>query len=307
MLKVDLSHLGTIYAAGLGEVLFDVYPQGPKIGGAPSNFAFHAHQQGLESIVVSAVGSDELGRLARNLLAGNYLPALLPEVPYPTGAVNVSLDDNGVPTYTFLENTAYDHIPFSEDVLNVAKRTRVACFGTLAQRCEDESHRTVMAFLDAMPEEKIRVFDINLRQSYIGGELHRYYSKAVIEESLKRTEIFKCNEDELPVLCEKAGLKKCDPAEYFKYLNDHGIFGLVFTEGAHQSTVMLNDEVSILPTPKVDAVDTVGAGDSFTATLIAFLARGKDLGTAHLKACEVAAYVCTQKGAMPELLESLKA
>ncbi len=298
MLKLDLSHFGTIYAAGLGEVLFDVYPQGPKIGGAPANFAFHAHQQGLESIVVSAVGDDDLGRLARSLLAVNYLPALLPEVPYPTGAVNVSLDDNGVPAYAFLENTAYDHLPLNEAVLNVAGRTRIACFGTLAQRGE-ESRQTIMAFLDAMPEEKIRVFDINLRRSY--------YSKEIIAESLKRTDIFKCNEDELPILCKMAGLKKCDPTEYFKYLNDNGIFGLIFTEGAHQSTVMINHEVSVLPTPKVDAVDTVGAGDSFTATLIALLARGKDLGTAHFKACEVAAYVCTQKGAMPEILESLKA
>ncbi len=307
MLKVDLSHLGSIYAAGLGEVLFDVYPQGPKIGGAPANFAYHTHQQGVESIVVSAVGADGLGRLARDLLAVNYLPALLPEVPYPTGAVNVTLDDKGVPTYEFLENTAYDHIPLNEEVLQVAGRTRIACFGTLAQRGGGESHHTVMAFLDAMPDEKIRVFDINLRHSYFSNVLHNYYSKEIIEESLKRTEIIKCNEDELPVLCRMAGLKKCSVQEYFKYLNDQGIFCLVFTEGARQSTIMLNDEVSVLPTPKVDAIDTVGAGDSFTAALIAHLVRGKDLGFAHRKACEVSAYVCTQEGAMPKLLESLKA
>lgn len=297
---LDFSKFGgkRIKCAGLGEVLFDVYPDEAKIGGAPANFAFHCRQLGLDSVIISSVGNDELGFKARNILAAKFLPALLLPNSKNTGAVNVLLNAKGVPTYLFLEDTAFDNIPFDELLQDVAQKLQMCCFGTLAQRSK-MTHETVMKFLDTMDEDKrIRVFDVNLRRNY--------FSKEVIEESLKHTEIFKCNEDELPVLCEIACIKNASAAAYRDYLADRGIYGFIFTEGAKQSTVFINDETSIKKTPVIKAVDTVGAGDSFTASLVSLLMQGKNLNFAHEKAVEISAYVCTQQGAMPELTDQLK-
>ena len=158
MLNLDkFRQLNHITCVGLGEVLFDVYPQGPKLGGAPANFAFHCGQLGLKSMVISAVGQDDLGERARQELASKFLPALLPTVPYPTGAVNVTLSSDGVPAYIFLEDTAYDHIPFTPLLAELAPKINIACFGTLAQR-GSETHETVLKFLDAMsPAARLRV------------------------------------------------------------------------------------------------------------------------------------------------------
>lgn len=292
MLSFEKFKSKRIKCAGIGEVLFDVYPTGPKIGGAPANFAYHCRQNGLEAMAISSVGTDDLGFKARDLLAARFLPALLLENSKVTGAVNITLSDTGVPTYTFVEDTAYDNIPLSDTALDIARELDLICFGSLAQRGQ-VSHNSIMQILDAMPKGSLRIFDVNLRR--------QYFSKEIIEESLKRTEIFKCNEDELPILCKFAGIEKTNATEYYKYLRNRGIDCFIFTEGSLQSTVFLNDEVSTLPTPKVEAVDTVGAGDSFTATIISRLMRGCSLKMAHQKACELAAYVCTQTGAMPDV------
>lgn len=292
MLDIAKFKAKRIKCAGLGEVLFDVFPSGPKIGGAPANFAYHCRQNGLEAMAISSVGKDELGFKARDLLAARFLPALLLENDKPTGAVNVSLSEDGVPTYNFLERTAYDNIPLSEVVLEVAKDLDMICFGTLAQR-STASHKTIMNILDFMREGAIRIFDVNLRR--------QYFCRDVIESSLKRTDVLKCNEDELPILCDLAGLKSQTKEAYRHYLKRRGINCFIFTEGSTQSTVYLNSEVSVLPTPKVKAVDTVGAGDSFTATIISSLMKGQPLAKAHAKAVQVAAYVCTQPGAMPDM------
>lgn len=292
MLSFEKFKSKRIKCAGLGEVLFDVYPTGPKIGGAPANFAYHCRQNGLEAMAISSVGTDDLGFKARDLLAARFLPALLLENSKVTGAVNITLSDTGVPTYTFVEDTAYDNIPSSEVALDIARELDLICFGSLAQRGK-VSHNSIMEILDAMPKGSLRIFDVNLRR--------QYFTKEIIEESLKRTEIFKCNEDELPILCKFAGIEKADANEYNKYLRNRGIDCFIFTEGSLQSTVFLNDEVSTLPTPKVEAVDTVGAGDSFTATIISRLMQGHSLVSAHKKACELASYVCTQTGAMPDV------
>lgn len=298
---LDLSgffKLKKIKCAGLGEVLFDIYPDGAKLGGAPANFAFHCKQLGLDAIVISAVGHDELGERARRELAAKFLPALLPESPKLTGAVNVTLSSAGVPAYVFLEDTAYDNIPFTETTAELAQKMNIVCFGTLAQRGK-VTHETVLKFLDSMnPACRLRVFDINLRRSY--------YSKKIIDDCLNRCEILKCNEDELPVLCEYAGLPAGAGArDYYAWLQSKGICCLIFTEGARQSTVFLNDEFSCQPTPRVNAIDTVGAGDSFTASLVSLMVKGWDLSRAHKLAVEIAAYVCTQHGAMPELSAEL--
>lgn len=283
----------SIKCAGLGEVLFDVYPSGPKIGGAPANFAYHCQQNGLKAMAISSVGKDKLGFMARDLLACRFLPALLLENDKPTGAVNIELSPDGVPSYTFLEDTAYDNIPTTELLLETASTLDMVCFGSLAQR-NCISHQTIMNVLDAMPKDSLKIFDVNLRRSY--------YSKEIIDESLKRSQIFKCNEDELPILCAIANLKEKSSSAYNHYLIDQGIDCFIFTEGAVQSTVYLNNEISVIKTPVVEnVVDTVGAGDSFTATLISQLMKGRSLREAHHKAVNLSAYVCTQKGAMPDV------
>lgn len=281
-----------IKCAGLGEVLFDVFETGPKIGGAPANFAYHCRQNGLEAMIISSVGNDRLGFHARHLLANRFLPALLLENDKETGAVNVALNSEGVPTYTFVDDTAYDNIPYTIELEEIVDKLDMICFGSLAQR-NALSHETIMKVLDSVHEGAIRVFDVNLRCNY--------YSAKIIDESLKRTEIFKCNEDELPILVKLLDIKAKTPEEFFEYLKTRNIYCFVYTEGSVQSTVFLNEKISTLKTPKVKVVDTVGAGDSFTATLVSQLMQGESLAVAHQKAVDLAAYVCSMEGAMPDI------
>ena len=278
--------------AGLGEILFDIFPYSMTLGGAPANFAYHCSQMGFLSLIVSAVGHDELGEKARHMLALKYMPAFLQEVEYQTGAVNINIDRNGIPEYTFVNDTAYDHIPVSDEFLALARTSNVACFGTLAQRSE-ESRKAIFTFLNLMPEDsRIRIFDVYLRQNY--------YSEEVIRNSLEYCEVFKCNEDELPVLAKFANLNNISPESYYHYLrNNYNINCMIYTEGAKQSSIYLNDELSVLPTPSIDVVDTVGAGDSFGAACICALLKGMQLHEAHEFASKVASFVCSKEGAMP--------
>ncbi len=277
--------------AGLGEVLFDVFKEGPRIGGAPANFAYHCSALGLNSVVVSAVGNDELGRRALQILQDFGLNTAVQTVDKPTGSVSVEVDKDGMPTYTFLSDTAYDNIACTDDFLQLAAGTQICCFGSLAQRSEC-SRRSIQRFLQTMdPDLRLRIFDVNLRQNF--------FSKETILSSLAETEIFKCNDEELPVLMKLLGLPAGDEHDFYHYLNSLGIYGFIYTCGAASSTVMLNAEVSTLPTPKVHAVSTVGAGDAFTASIITLLLKGKTLKEAHKLACRVSAFVCTQEGAMP--------
>lgn len=261
-----------IKCAGLGEVLFDVYPTGPKIGGATANFAFHCRQNGIDSAVISSVGNDALGFLARDLLAKKFLPALLSVSDRPTGTVNVTLSDKGIPSYTFASDTAYDNINVNDEMCAMVSTLDMICFGTLAQR-NLKSHKAIMRLLDMTSKECLRVFDVNLRGDF--------YTQEIIEQSLLRSEIVKCNDDELPYLCQIAGVKEISAENYFEYLKSKNIFCFIYTEGSKQSTVFLNNDKSVVPTQKVDAVDTVGAGDSFTATLVSQLMKGTSLKKAH--------------------------
>lgn len=301
MAKLNFSKFGNkkLKCAGLGEVLFDVFEDGLiKLGGAPANFAYHCHQNGLDSIVISAVGCDDLGFKAREILASNFVPALLFNPSVATGMVHISIDPKGIPAYEFAQNTAYDHIPFNDLLKKVLVELDVVCFGSLAQR-NDDSRNTIYKSLDIVKDHALRIFDINLRQDY--------YNIDLIEESLKRTDILKCNEDELDVLCNYAKVPCNDYKAYYDYLKTRDIHGFILTRGGSDSIVMINDEVSMINTPKVQVIDTVGAGDSFTATLISALLQGENLKYAHCKAVKVAAYVCTQKGAMPKIpLELLR-
>ena len=286
------------YVVGLGEALWDVLPEGKKLGGAPANFAFHAGQFGLDSIAVSALGDDKLGEETVAQLEEKHLNYCMPRVPYPTGTVQVTLDDEGIPTYDIKENVAWDNIPFNDDIKAVAEQTQAVCWGSLAQR-NVVSRESIYKFLDATPEGCMKIFDINLRQ--------QFYTKEVICESMKRCNVLKINDEELVLIGRMFGYPGLDiENKCWLILGKYNLDMLVLTCGTNGSYVFTPGEMSFQPTPKVEVADTVGAGDSFTGTFCASILAGKSVAEAHKLAVQVSAYVCTQNGAMPVLPEEVK-
>ena len=290
------------YIVGLGEALWDCLPEGKKIGGAPANFAFHAGQFGHDSIAISAIGNDKLGEETLAEFDKKHVNYLMPVVDYPTGTVQVTLDEAGVPTYEIKEGVAWDNIPFTSEIEEVAKNSRAVCFGSLAQR-SSVSRNTIQQFLDATPDDCLKIFDINLRQNF--------YNENIIRNSLKQCNILKINDEELVAIGRIFGYPGLDMEnKCWLLIGKYNLDMLVLTCGVNGSYVFAPNLVSFQETPKVDVADTVGAGDSFTGTFAAAILAGKCIPEAHKLAVEARAYVCTQKGAMPilpkELIEKAK-
>lgn len=286
------------YVVGLGEALWDVLPEGKKIGGAPANFAYHAGQHGMNSVAISAIGKDALGDETMAALDERGLKYIFPRIDYPTGTVQVTLDEQGVPTYDICENVAWDNIPFTAEIEDVAKNCRAVCFGSLAQRSE-VSRKTIQSFLQATPKDCMRIFDINLRQNF--------YTKEVLQESMRLCNVLKINDEELVAIGRMFGYPGLDIRnKCWLILGKYNLDMLVLTCGINGSYVFSHGEEYFQPTPKVEVADTVGAGDSFTGTFCASILNGLSIADAHKKAVEVSAYVCTQKGAMPLLPQELK-
>ena len=285
---------------GMGEALWDVLPEGKKIGGAPANFAYHVSQFGFDSRVVSAVGNDDLGDEILKVFKEKQLKHQLQTVNYPTGTVQVTLDDNGIPCYDIKEGVAWDNIPFTDDLKRLALSTRAVCFGSLAQRNE-VSRTSINRFLDTMPdgEGQLKIFDINLRQGF--------FTKDIIRDSCQRCNVLKINDEELVAISRLFGYPGIDLQDKcWILLAKYNLKMLILACGTNGSYVFTPGVVSFQETPKVPVADTVGAGDSFTATFTAALLKGKSVPEAHKLAVEVSAYVCTQSGAMPELPQVLK-
>lgn len=286
------------FIVGLGEVLWDVLPEGKKLGGAPANFAFHAGQHGLQSVAVSALGEDKLAEETIAQLEEKKLNYVMPRVPYPTGTVQVTLDDEGIPTYDIKENVAWDNIPFTDELKNVAENATAVCWGSLAQR-NVVSRESIYKFLDSTPEGCLKIFDINLRQNF--------YNKDIIRESVKRCNVLKINDEELVLVGRMFGYPGLDiENKCWLILGKYNLDMLVLTCGVNGSYVFTPGQMSYQPTPVVEVADTVGAGDSFTGTFCAGILKGLPVTEAHRRAVEVSAFVCTQNGAMPEIPESLK-
>ena len=285
---------------GMGEALWDVLPEGKKIGGAPANFAYHVSQFGFDSRVVSAVGNDELGDEILEIFREKQLKHQLERVNYPTGTVQVTLDNGGVPCYDIKEGVAWDNIPFTDDLKRLALSTRAVCFGSLAQR-DEVSRATINRFLDTMPdmEGQLKIFDINLRQNF--------YTKEVLRESFRKCNVLKINDEELIIISRMFGYPGIDLQDKcWILLAKYNLKMLILTCGVNGSYVFTPGEISFVETPKVEVADTVGAGDSFTATFVAAVLKGKSVTEAHKLAVKVSAYVCTQNGAMPELPARLR-
>ena len=257
---------------GMGEALWDVLPEGKKLGGAPANFAYHISQFGLNSRVVSAVGDDKLGKEILENFREKKLFGIVETVPYPTGTVQVELDAEGVPCYDIKEGVAWDNIPFTPGLEDLARHTRAVCFGSLAQR------------------------SINLRQGF--------YTKEILCNSFRNCNILKINDEELVTVSRMFGYPGIDLQDKcWILLAKYNLKMLILTCGVNGSYVFTPGSVSFVETPKVVVADTVGAGDSFTATFVASILKGKSVREAHELAVKVSAYVCTQNGAMPVLPE----
>lgn len=285
----------------MGEALWDMLPEGKQLGGAPANFAYHVSQFGLESRVVSAVGQDKLGTEILDSFRVRQLASLIETVPYPTGTVQVELDAAGVPCYNIKEGVAWDNIPYTSVLDELARHTGAVCFGSLAQRSV-VSRETIHRFLDvvAATSDTLRIFDINLRQSF--------YTKDIICDSLRRCNVLKINDEELVAVSRMFGYPGIDLQDKcWILLAKYNLKMLILTCGVNGSYVFTPGEVSFVETPKVQVADTVGAGDSFTAAFTAAILRGRSVREAHALAVETSAYVCTQQGAMPGLPERLTA
>ncbi len=297
----------TPIVVGIGEVLWDILPDGRKLGGAPANFAYHVSQFGMQSLVVSAIGDDALGKQILTDFSAKGLRNIIATVPYPTGTVQVNIDSKGVPQYSITENVAWDNIPFTTELEHTAHCARAVCFGTLAQRSAT-TRATIHRFIDAMPQDDkaLIVFDANLRQ--------KYYDKETLECSMRRCNILKINDEELCTIIRMTdepnnNLRQLSSQIISQYaaelIGRYELKMLILTCGVNGSYIFTPEATSFMPTPKVAVVDTIGAGDSFTAAFVACTLKGISIAEAHRTAVNISAYVCTQSGAMPQLPNGL--
>jgi len=279
---------------GLGEILWDMLPGGKQLGGAPANFAYHAALLGAEASIVSSVGSDDLGaEILDQLKALNLKTDYICSDPdHPTGTVTVKLDRQGHPDYTIHRNVAWDFIPFSNAMEELAKKAEAVCFGSLAQRAE-VSGSSVIAFLENTRHECLKILDINLRQAF--------YDENIIRRSLGLANILKLNDDEIRIVAGMLSLNG-DEQEVIRQLMDRFSLKLVaLTRGEKGSLLVSREDESFYLAEPVEVEDTVGAGDSFTAALTMGLLKGIPIREIHRHAAELSAYVCTRKGATPEV------
>jgi len=279
---------------GLGEILWDVFPDGPRFGGAPANFACHVSSLGGSAEMVSAVGRDELGQQALTELRkrGVGTAAVHRHEDRPTGIVTVSLDAAGGASYQFAADTAWDALPWSEHLARLAERTSAVSFGTLGQRSE-RSGQTIRRFVRATPPPALRVFDVNLRPPFV--------SDSVILESLAMSNVLKLNDEELPALAALCGLSGSEVDVLRQVVDRFALQAVALTRGPRGALLMRDGQLSEHPGIETEVVDTVGAGDAFTAVLTLGLLEGRDLEAINRGACRVAAFVCSQSGATPEL------
>jgi len=286
---------------GLGEILWDMLPAGKQLGGAPANFAYHAQALGTQGVVVSCIGQDGLGEEVLQQLQGvdldNQYIALDPN--HPTGTVSVKLDQDGKPDYIIHEQVAWDFIPFGPELEALACGVHAVCFGSLCQRAP-VSRQTIQRFLTATNTNCISVFDINLRQAF--------YSLDIIRDMLDLCQVLKLNNEELPIVARMLNLEGDEQDLLSQLQQRYGLQVIVLTKGAAGSVLLSADQVSYQRTEDMlEIADTVGAGDAFTAATCVGLLQQRDLDTINRAANRLAAYVCTQHGAMPSVPQTLLA
>ncbi len=290
----------TTTIVGLGEILWDIFPEGPRFGGAPANFACSAaalRGDGVRVCMASSVGNDELGDRAIESLRGKFVDTSgVMRAVQPTGQVLVQLDSLGHASYEFAADTAWDNFEWSGQLEQLAMDCSVCCFGTLAQRSKS-SRETIRTFVTKTPLTALRIFDVNLRPPF--------FNDSIILESLSLANVLKLNDEELPVLADLCGFAGT-PLEVMQQLADrYGLRCVALTRGPDGAILVSGDTVSEQSGIAANVVDTVGAGDAFTATLALGLLEGRDLDSINHRACNVAAFVCSQPGATPKVPSEL--
>jgi fructokinase len=280
---------------GLGELLWDVFPDSRRPGGAPANVAFQAQQLGCCGLVASCVGEDELGDELRAYLGERGLETGLVQrdADHPTGRVTVDVSDPHHPKYTIHEDVAWDFLEPEENLMSAAREASAVCFGTLAQR-SPVSRETIHAVLDATGSDCLIVFDVNLRQ--------QWYDRQRVERSLEQADAVKLNHEEAAVLAQMFGLGTKDQRGTAAALQNRFNVDLVCVTRAEKGCLLVNREsVADVPGRQVAVVDAVGAGDAFTAALIVTQLEGWPLQSAAEFANHVGGLVAGRRGAMPEL------
>lgn len=284
---------------GIGEVLWDLLPSGPQLGGAPANFACHAKMLGAQAHVITRIGRDALGgEILRRLTAMGIADGTVQvDDRAPTGIASIILQADGVPCFKLQEDAAWDHLALTDAALKCVQEAQAVCFGSLAQRSQS-APSIIKRLVAAAPFGSLKVFDINLRQ--------KYYTKNVIEQSLGLANVLKLNDQELPILAEMFALTGTERQQIEQLLARFDFRLVALTRGSQGSLLWQAGQWSDLPGRPVQVVDTVGAGDAFTAALVMGLLREMSLIKIHQLASEVAGFVCSYPGATPTLPERLR-
>lgn len=278
---------------GLGEVLWDLLPHGACLGGAPANFAYITTLMGDQGIIASCVGEDSRGLDALRKLEerGLDIDHVQTDRKHPTGTVKVDLDGNGQARFEIEQPVAWDFLHWTLDWQNLAENVDAVCFGSLAQRSE-ASRATIQKFVAASSPATVKVFDVNLRQSF--------YSPEVLAESMKLADIVKLNDDELPKIMKLCQIPHKDElSSARKLMGDFDLEVVCVTRGGRGSLLTRGDEVSEHSGFKVRVADTVGSGDAFTAGLVHEYLHGASLDLMNEVANLVGAWVASEVGAMP--------
>jgi fructokinase len=279
---------------GLGELLWDVFSDRKELGGAPANFAYMTSLLGDEGVVASRVGRDRLGNAAARRLArlGLSQEWLQMDTQYPTGTVNVTVSGDGQPKFEIIEAVAWDHLEWTSAWQALAGRAKAVCFGTLAQRSR-QSRETMRSFLQTLRKDALKVFDVNLRQSF--------FSADILRESAQLADIMKVNHEELPRVAELLGYTSGSKEEPGRWLLRNCHLKLVcITEGSNGSSLLTADGAHKHPGFPTKVADTVGAGDAFTAALVHHYLRGASLAAMNEAANRMGAWVASQNGATPK-------
>ncbi len=289
------------HLVGIGEILWDVFPDERRFGGAPANFASSAAELAPHSAVVSmisAVGDDDLGREAIESLKQRGVRTSAVQVnEYPTGRVDVSLDAAGVASYHFADDSAWDHLAWNDELQRLAAECDAVCFGTLGQRGAT-SGQAIRRFVQATPASALRVLDVNLRAPYDSDER--------ILDSLELANVLKLNDDELPRLAQLNGCTGSSVEVMRQLAQRYQLRCVALTRGDEGAIIVSQDGISDVPGVPVDVVDTVGAGDAFTASMTLDLLAGESLQTVNQNAIATASFVCSQPGATMSFPDRLR-
>ncbi len=273
----------------IGEILWDVFPEGKQAGGSSMNVALHLHKQGIESKFISAIGEDDDGKnLIEFLIHQNFKPDLIQTSNLPTSTVQVKLDENKQATYTIVEPVAWDAIELTNEAIDAVKNADAFVYCSLT--CRKEKSKSTI--INLLKHAKLKIFDINLREPF--------YTIETLKILLAHADILKVNEDELSYLRKELNLSGNNEEQLLKQLShDFDIQVICLTLGEHGAYVLKDTQLHQHRGYPVKVADTVGAGDSFLATFITSYLDGFPMDTILDRACKVGAFVASKHGANP--------